>query len=93
MYIFVPVFLLKLLPDCTIHKAVYEYTFYCLGNMLSLCAENFFLSFFILREIVMNCFAPNSLLPKHHMKFFCEQIKLRVAPCLIDPWNFHMLFL
>ena len=78
--------------DCTIHKAVYVYTFYCLGNMLNLCAENFFV-FFMLREIFMNCFAPNPLPPKHHMKFFCEQIKLRVPPCLIDPWNFHMFFL
>ena len=25
--------------------------------------------------------------------FFREQIELQVAPCLIDPWNFHMFFL
>ena len=36
------------------------YTFYCLGNMLSLCAEKFFV-FFMLRDNVMNCFAPNPL--------------------------------
>ena len=74
------------------HTRQCMYTFYCLGNMLSLCAENFFV-FFMLRENVMNCFAPNPLPPQQHIKFFCEQIELRVAPCLIDPWNFHMSFL
>ena len=47
-----------------------------------------FLVFFMLRENVMNCFAPNPLPLKHHMKFSCEQIELRVVPCLIDSWNF-----
>ena len=78
--------------DCTTYKAVYVYKFYCLGNMLSLCAEKMFV-FFMLRQKFMNCFAPNPLSPKYHMKFFCEQIKLRVAPSLIDSWNFHMFFL
>ena len=41
----------------------------------------------------MNCFALNPLPPKYHVKFFREQIELRVAPCLIDPWNFQMFFL
>ena len=41
----------------------------------------------------MNCFALNPVLPpKHHMKFFCDQTELRVAPYLIDPWDFHMFF-
>ena len=46
----------------------------------------------MLRENVMNCFAPNPLTPKYHMKF-CEQIKLGVAPSLLDTWSFHMFFL
>ena len=70
--------------DCTTHKAVYIYTFYCLGNMLSLCAENIFV-FFMLRENAMNSLAFNPLPPKHHMKFYCEQIELGVAPCLMTP--------
>ena len=40
----------------------------------------------------MNCFALNLFLPKYHMKFFREQIELRMAPCLIDTWNFQMFF-
>ena len=43
-------------------------------------------------ENVMNCFALNPFLPKYHMKFFREQIELRMAPCLIDTWNFQMFF-
>ena len=42
------------------HTRQCMYTFYCLGNMLSLCAEKFFV-FFMLRDNVMNCFAPNPL--------------------------------
>ena len=60
--------------------------------MWSLSAEKFFV-FFMLWENVMNCFASNPLPPKHQMKFFCEQMKLRVAHCLSDPWNFRMVFL
>ena len=41
----------------------------------------------------MNSFALNLSPPKYHMKFFREQIELRLAPCLIDPYNFHMFFL
>ena len=40
----------------------------------------------------MNCFAPNPFTPKLDMKFFCKQITSG-APCLSDPWNFHMFFL
>ena len=58
--------------------------------MFSLCAEKVF--FFILRENGMNCFAPNPFTPKLDMKFFCKQITSG-APCLSDPWNFHMFFL
>ena len=60
--------------------------------MLCLGAEKIVV-FFLLRENVMNCFAPNSLPPKYHMEFFCEQIKLQVAPSLLDPWNFPIFFL
>ena len=74
------------------HKSQFMYTFYCFGNMLSLSAEFFFV-FFMLRENVMNCFAPNLLPPKHHMKFFCRQNEFSMAPCLTDLWNFHMFFL
>ena len=61
--------------------------------MLSLYAEKF-LSFlcFTQTENVTNCFALNSLSPKHHMKFFREQIEFWLAPCLIDPWSFHLFF-
>ena len=75
------------------HTRQCMYTFYCLGNMLGLCAVFCLFVFSMLRENVMNCIAPNPLPLKHPMKFFCEQIELRVAPCLIDPWNFHMSFL
>ena len=75
------------------HKSQFMYTFYCFGNMLSLSAEFFFV-FFMLRENVMNCFAPNAPPPpKHHMKFFCRQNEFRIAPCLTDLWDFHMFFL
>ena len=42
------------------HTRQCMYTFYCLGNMLILCAEKFFV-LLMLRENVMSCFAPNPL--------------------------------
>ena len=50
--------------------------------MLSPCAEKMVV-FFMLRENVMDCFAPIPLPPKHHMKFFCEQIESQVAQSLM----------
>ena len=54
---------------------VYVHMFYCLGYMLSLYPENFF-CLFTQTENLMNCFHLNPFPPKHHMKFFRDQIEL-----------------
>ena len=64
---------------------VYVYTFYCLGNMLSLYAENF-LSFLCFTQRTSWIALPsNPSSPKHHMMFFREQIELQVAPAQLTP--------
>ena len=92
VYIFVPVFLLRLhAPDCTIHKRQcrHSYTFYWLGNMLSLNAEFFFpFDAYTERERheLLYPKPPHPPPPaKHHLKFFQEQVKWWVVPCLFDP--------
>ena len=72
--------------DCTTHKAVYVYTFYCLGNMLSLWAEKMFV-FFMLRENVMNCFAGTVMNCFEHvnvMNCFVSWMLWNVMNCIAD---------